>query len=60
MSSTDSCSSDDSPILELEGCAGIEGLGGGKRRQYDSPAPPGEYPKTGDGTAMEEALDNAS
>jgi hypothetical protein len=60
MSSEDSRSFDDSPTLEPEGCAGTEGLGGGKQRWDDSPAPPRESPKTEDDATMEEALDNAS
>ena len=60
MSSKDSGSSEDLPTLELEGCVGIDGLGGGKRQRDDSLAPPGESPMTGDGATMEEALHNAS
>ena len=60
MSSKDSHSSDDSPTSKSEGCAGIDRLSGGKWQWDDSPAPPGESPMTRDGTAMEEALHNAS
>jgi hypothetical protein len=56
----DSYSSNDSATLEPEGCAGTDGLGGGKQRQDDCLVPQGESPMTWDGVAMEEALHNAS
>ena len=60
MLSKDSCYSEDMPTSELEGYAGIDGLGGGKQRWDDSLAPPGESPMTRDGATMEEVLHNAS
>ena len=54
MSSEDSPSYEDSPTSELEGCAGIDGLEGGKRRWDDSPTPPRESPTTWVGATMEE------
>ena len=49
-------SPEDSPTLELEGCAGTDGLGGSEQQQDDSPAPLVGSPMTGGGVVMEESL----